>query len=75
MNRDPQRCRVKDPSGDGRGAVGDCGARAVRWIDGVPSEIAIPGEPPPAEDVVSSVALAVSVDGSLILGRTNAVGL
>ena len=70
-----ERCRVKDLSGDGRVAVGDCGVRAVRWVDGVPSEIAIPGEPPPAEDVVSSVALAVSGNGSLILGRTNAVGL
>lgn len=70
-----ERCSVKDLSGDGTVVVGSCGVSAVRWVDGVPSEIAIPGDAPPAEDVVSSVALAVSVDGRLVLGRTNAVGL
>ena len=71
-----ERCVASDLSGEGRVVVGRCGVHAVRWVDGVPEEIPIPGEPPQqGDDVVSSAALAVSVDGSLILGRTNAVGL
>lgn len=70
-----ERCSVEDLSGDGRVVVGSCGTHAVRWVDGVPDEIAIPGDPPPSQDVVSGVAVAVSTDGRLVLGRTNAVGL
>lgn len=70
-----EQCRAAGLSGDGRVVVGACGARAVRWVDGVPSEIPVPGEPPPSDRVVVSQALAVSVDGTVVLGRTSAVGL
>jgi hypothetical protein len=68
---------VRDLSGDGRVAVGWCGAAAVRWVDGQAEALDVPGVrpsdpnlPPPAFD-----ALQTSHDGATFLGRTHFEGV
>jgi len=66
------RCAVGDLSADGRVVVGSCDGHAVRWVDGVPQPLEVPGEPPPGATLMSW-ATDVSEDGSTILAASNAV--
>jgi uncharacterized membrane protein len=66
----PPPCVVNDLSGDGSVAVGRCDSIAVRWVDGEPFEIPVPPDDPPGDEPPAHEALAVSRDGSVVLGSS-----